>query len=181
MTAKKKMTRKRAPAKDKDKYPSLGRPSLYKREYAQMLVEHFDVQPGEWSTITLRDGSEKSVWRANTLPTLAGFCRKLLITQKTLHNWANEIDDSGNPKRPDFLHALRVIKEFQEDIFTTNGLSGAYAGPFAALAAKNILDWREKSTSEISGPDGGPIQQNTKMDLTPEAAAAISKSLEDKF
>ena len=175
------MTRKKAPAKDKLKYPALGRPSAYKPEYAQMLVEHFDVPAGECIDVPQRGGSMKSVWRANSLPTLAGFCRKLLVTRKTLHNWANETKEDGTPTRPEFLHALQAIKEFQEDIFTTNGLSGAYNGPFAALAAKNILDWRDKSSSEISGPDGAPIQQHTQLDLTPEAAAAISKSLEGKF
>src|SRR5690554_853897 len=102
-TPKKAMTRKRAPAKDKHKYPALGRPSLYKREYADMLIDHFDVEPGEWKEITLRDGSTKSVWRANPLPTLAGFCRKLLICRKTLYNWAYETDEQGNPKNPEFL------------------------------------------------------------------------------
>ncbi|MEA1079507.1 hypothetical protein [Marinobacter qingdaonensis] len=176
-----KTAQKKGSTKAKDKYPGLGRPSRYKPEYAQQLIEHFDVPPGEYLDVPQRDGSIKSVWRANPLPTLAGFCRKLLICRKTLHNWAHEVDESGAPVRPEFLHALNAVKEMQEDVFTTNGLSGAYNGPFAALAAKNILDWRDKSSSEISGPDGAPIQQQTTLDLTPEAAAAISKSLEEQF
>ncbi|SET79541.1 DNA-packaging protein gp3 [Marinobacter segnicrescens] len=177
--ATRKTAAKKKPAQKKTN--PVGRPTKYEPRFAQMLIDHFDVEPGFYSDVQQRDGTTKKVYKANVFPTIAGFCRKIGITKKTLHNWAHETKEDGSLLRPEFLHAYEMAKETQEEMLTTNGLMGSYQGNFAALVAKNLLDWRDKSSSEISGPGGTPIQQSTKLDLSPEAAAAISKSLEDKF
>jgi hypothetical protein len=176
-------TNLRSPAKPRAKAPTKrGRPTKFEPRFTAMLLDHFDVEPGFQQDVLQRDGTTRSVFTANIFPTISGFCRKIGITKKTLHNWAHQMSEGGKtPAHPDFLHAYEMAKETQEEMLTTNGLMGGYQGNFAALVAKNLLDWRDKSSSEISGPEGAPIQQETKISLTPEAAAAISKSLEDRF
>lgn len=172
--AKRKPAQKKSPAK-------MGRPTKFEPKFTQMLIDYFDKEPGRTEYVDTKDGGKKALYIAEDLPTLAGFCSKIRVTRKTLLAWAHEEDEAGNLKNPDFLYAYELAKEYQEHILTTNTLRGSYQQNFAALVAKNYLDWKDKSSSEISGPGGTPIQQSTQLDLSPEAAAAISKSLEDKF
>ena len=105
----------------------MGRPTKYRKEYCDQIVEFFDVDDTEII------GDEE---RAARLPTFAGFARKLLVPRTRLHEWAK--------KHPEFQDAMNICKTIQEDIMVNNGIRGFFSSGFAQLAMKNMNTWRDK-------------------------------------
>lgn len=120
----------------------LGRPSSYRPEYAQQMVDYFD-QPA-WD-VTNPDGSVTEGF----FPTLAGFCCEINVTKVTLRGWANAKDMDGTPLWPEFLSAFEHCKERQEQVFSQGYMRGKYFNPMiGTLIAKNLMDWRDKQEIE---------------------------------
>lgn len=140
----------------------MARPTKYDPTFCKQIVEFFAREP--WTeherTITRRDGStvEETYRLPAELPTLATFACEIGVHRDTLNEWERQ--------HPEFSDAVKRAKEHQERILVSNGLCGLYAGPFGIFTAKNVLGWRDKSSQEISGPDGEPFQmiQRTIVD-----------------
>lgn len=113
----------------------LGRPSKYKKRYAQELIDYFNVD----ATVIV-DGKEKAV----RFPTLERFSIKIGVFVDTLADWANAKYADGTPKYPDFLRAYMFAKAMQKDILVANGMSGLYASNFATFVAVNFTDMADK-------------------------------------
>jgi hypothetical protein len=126
----------------------VARPTKYKEEYCDMILEYFDIDSGYDVEVENSKGVMQSVRHASNLPTLAGFARKIKVHRDTIHHWANEQNENGELIRPDFSDALKLAKECQEDILVQNGLKGGYNATFAIFAAKNIIGWRD--TKEVT-------------------------------
>lgn len=135
-----------------------GRPSSYKPEFVAMLDEFFDISAGEDIMAQNKKGEPVVVRKAAALPTLAAFACKIGVHRETLREWADAADENGVARYPEFSAAYKRAREHQERILTENGLLGAYQPAFAIFTAKNVLGWRDKTETEISGPDGGPIE-----------------------
>lgn len=129
----------------------MGRPSRYKPEYAKMLVEFYSVRAYE----ILVDKDGKVTEKANDMPFLVDFAKKIGTGTTTLHGWANKKDKNGNHVHPEFKDALKGFQEHRERILVTNGLKGLYNPSFAIFTAKNILGWRDKL--EHSGDENNPV------------------------
>lgn len=126
------------PRKDPKDYLKRGRPSSYRPEYAQMLIEYFS-RPA-WD-ITRPDGTVEEGY----FPTLAGFCWEIGVTKITVRQWAEAKDLDDTPLYPEFASAYNQVKERQEQIFSVGYMRGKYFNPaIGALIAKNIMDWRDK-------------------------------------
>lgn len=123
------------------KAKKFGRPTKYKRNFPQKLIEFFDIEPftTRKETFYYKNGDykEKDVDVANTLPTIEGFCRTLKITKPTFHDWVS--------KYKDFSYAYKRAKEIQQEIWITNSIKGLYSQPFAIFAGKNMFGWKDKS------------------------------------
>jgi len=137
-----------------------GRPTKYKREYCQQLIEYFNIQPyyERKETITnLKTKQKYYKYRtvANDLPSLVGFACKLGVTRDTLNEWANAVNKDNKLKHKDFSDAIKKAKEYQEYIWQTNSLKGLYNTAFTIFAGKNIFNWKEKS--EITGKGDTPL------------------------
>lgn len=118
----------------------VGRPTDYRDEYVQMMLDYFNPEaPGA------------------IMPLLSGFAWKIGVTRSTLHLWATAKDDAGNLKHPEFSDAYAKCRDAQEVVLATGGLTGAFNASFAGLTAKNILGWRDKQDLEHSGPGGTPM------------------------
>lgn len=109
-----------------------GRPTKYKPEYCQDLIDFFNVEPYR----ELSDQNGKEYLMPGRFPTLAGWCGKKLISRQTLHEWVSV--------HPEFSDAYKVAKELQEDLLIRGGIAGAYATAFAVFTAKNAIGWRDK-------------------------------------
>jgi len=85
-------------------------------------------------------------------------CIQLGISTRTFYNWCN--------KYPDFKEAYAQGKEYSKAWWLKLGRAGA-AGKVNIQSAtwifnmKNKFKWTDKT--EVSGPDGGPIETESKV------------------
>lgn len=138
---------KRTPAKAKAQ--PVGRPSLYRDEYCQRLVEFFSIGLTRTEIIKAEEG-EQLIEKANLFPTLTRFAATLGVTRQTLWEWANEKNEDGTLKHPQFFDAYARARDLQESLLIEGGMSGTYQHSFAQLAAKNLIGWRDKTDIEAS-------------------------------
>lgn len=152
----------------------VGRPSKYKEEYCDMLIEHMA--------------------RGNPLET---FAAKVHVEIKTLDNWMNQYDEFllakrlGEPKRlawwirlgmalvvddPSCQLELLGVQPFLKKQTTThlrNGMTettNEFHVPRGSVGAYTYimtnmfrhLGWRNDYRHEVTGKDGGPIQHESK-------------------
>jgi len=138
------------------KHPG-GRPTLYKPEFCQELINFFDVEPyteKEIKHFKKNDISWSELKRIpNKLPTIRNFAKKINVQFKTVYNWLN----TDSPTfQPEFLHAFNLAKLLRKDFLIENGLQGLHNPNYAIFVAKNLTDMR----------DVKEIDQRTQAELT---------------
>lgn len=142
-----------------------GRPTRYKPELIDELLEFFDVELSEEKEITFsrKDGSTVTKFEvvATDLPTLAGFCRHLGIARDTLTEWQN--------KHPEFSSAVRKCKEIQEEHVVINALQNRTNPVFSIFFAKNNLGYKDKQE----------VDQTLIADVTSNGETLATKSAVD--
>jgi transposase len=135
-----------------------GRPTLFKEEYANQLIEYFDIEPFERRPLLDKEGNEKgSEIVPAKFPTLARFAVSIGVTRDTLYEWATAKNEDGELKHPDFSYAYKKAKEYQEAILVEGAMANAFHANFSIFTAKNVLGWRDKMEQEITGADGAPL------------------------
>lgn len=133
-------------SKKKAEPKKVGRPSDYKSEYCQRLIEFFDKPPYEEKTKTIatKSGPVEINYEAPTdFPTISSFAISIGVSRDTLYEWTK--------KHQEFSDTFKRAKDFQERYLTINGLKGLIQGNFGIFTAKNVIDWRDKSEIESSG------------------------------
>jgi hypothetical protein len=126
-------------------YKKPGQPTKYKPEYAQMMLDYFDIQPYEVN----EDGKLKG----NRMPTLERFAIQIDVDPNCLYTWANAKDENNELLYPEFFSTYNKCKAMQKDILVTNGLLGNYVSNFAIFVATNFTDMASKS--EVDNTSGG--------------------------
>ena len=116
----------------------------YRPEYAEKLVDFFDVSPFSVTEVMKKDGSVSLLETAAELPTFASFAKKIGVTTAQLKQW--EI------QHPAFALAAQKARDLQGNILIQNSLRGNYSSSFAVFTAKNLLGWREQKDESPSGP-----------------------------
>jgi len=142
----------------------IGRPSVYKPEYAQELIDYFNKPAYTEKTIVFPNGVEKTERLSNLFPTLTRFAANKGVTRETLHHWANEKDDNDRLIRPDFSDAYKIARQLQESVLVEGATAGVYNANFSIFTAKNVLGWRDKTEQEITGAAGGPLLMQVATD-----------------
>ena len=163
------MTEKKVKPKVKEKPEGykFGRPTKYKPEFCQQMIDYFSISPYEES----KDNQGKSVFKPNKFPTLERFAAShLKVTTVTLHNWATEKDSEGEPVRADFFEVYNMCRAMQSANLQEGAMSGAYQASFAGKAATNILNWRDKQEVDVKADIKTDIKQ-IQSDMTAEEAA----------
>ena len=135
----------------------VGRPTSYKYEYVDQLIEFFDTSVYTIKTTYDKEGNEKVEKVLNPFPTLARFATKLGVTRETLHDWATLKDANGELRYPEFAYAYKRAKDYQEALLVEGAIGGMYQANFSIFTAKNVLGWRDKTEQEITGKDGEPL------------------------
>ena len=120
------------------KHPG-GRPTKYKPEYCDEIVEFFSTPPYREVEITHRnkDGSTYTTYedKPNDLPFLSQFARHIDVNTDTLLEWRD--------KHPEFSVAYKKAKDLQKEFLATNAVRGLTNTTFSIFTAKNITDWRD--------------------------------------
>ena len=127
-----------------------GRPSKYKPEFCESLVEFFSVEPFTEREIEHFKGGKKS-WTdikrfANRLPTLRRWAKSVDVGISTVYRW---VDKDSDVFQAEFRDAFNEAKELRKWFLIENGLQGLYNSYFAVFVAKNITDMRD--THEVKG------------------------------
>lgn len=125
----------------------VGRPTKYKEEYCDMLIEHFNITPQilKKKTEYYQNGNIKSESEypvANELPTFQSFANKIDVNMDTLEEWKS--------KYKEFSEAYTRAKELQEHIWLVNGMSNLYNSQFAQFFGKNCLGYKDKQEIETT-------------------------------
>jgi len=110
------LTRKFRMSEEKSSKPE-GRPSKYKPEYCQQLIEFFTVT-GD----------------APDCPMFIDFAMKIDVCDDTLTNWKNEY--------PEFFAAYRRARKLQESTIARNALKNKYNASFSQFMLTCNHDWR---------------------------------------
>ena len=147
-----------------------GRPTKYRAEYCDHLVQFFSGPRHEMiekAHISGKNDYEKTEFMrvACELPTFAKFARSIGVNGDTIVEWASARHSKEHPtpslrgklKHPDFSAAYNEAKELQREFLVDNGLAGLYPPASFIFTAKNIADMRDKQ--EIDHTSGGePIK-----------------------
>jgi len=111
----------------------MGRPTKYKPEYCQKIIDYFTVEPLDKQNNPIPP------------PYIEEFCLSIGINKSTLHEWVGKYED--------FSNAYSVAKAKQKQLMITNSLLGRYNASFAWRAMMNMHNWRERQD----------IDQNIKL------------------
>jgi hypothetical protein len=139
------------------KHPG-GRPTKYRKEYCQKLVEFFSIEPTKevTKTITTAKGTviEEPVERAARLPTFERFAVNIGACVDTLIEWTK--------KHKEFSEAYTYAKALQKDILVTNGLLGLYDAGYAKFVSINCTDMRDRQerAHEFEVPENVTVSIN---------------------
>jgi hypothetical protein len=120
-----------------------GRPSVYKDDIPQRMLEYFDIEATKTVIEKMFDkngklSGEKEREVANTLPTIEGFCRLIGVSKETLHRW---LDDE---EKEELRDAYKKSKSIQEAIWLECSLKGLYHPLFTIFMGKNVFGWSDK-------------------------------------
>lgn len=131
----------------------MARPTEYKEEYCQKVQEYLDECQDEEVQV-VKQSSDKYEMYENKLkvklPTLKGFAMFIDVNESTLYEW--------DKKYPEFSKSLDRIRTEQHNRLINNGLSGDYNPTIAKLILSSNHGMSEKTVSEITGKDGGPVE-----------------------
>ncbi len=136
-------------ANKRDPRPGEGRPSKYKPEYCDMIIQYFDKPPQQvvYKETYYSDGTLKSrepIVLGAQLPTYQGFAHSIGVDAATLRRWGS--DES----KPEFCAAYARARELQEHILVVNAIGGQYNSQFAQFYAKNNLGYKDKTEQEVT-------------------------------
>lgn len=135
----------------------VGRPTDYKPEYCQAIIDYFSVKPYELTEKEIiKDGHSAviQVNEASDFPSFAGFAAKMGVCRDTIQEWCD--------KHPEFSVAHKKAKVLQESWMTTNGMKSLINTPFAIFTAKNVLGWRDQKEVKAT------VGQTVKQESSPE-------------
>lgn len=126
----------------------MGRPSTYKPEYVQALLQYFDKPPVREIPETWYnpDGSvkrESMKLVANPPAHIGGFARSLGVSKMAVYDWAR--------KYPDFGYAMLHARDMRRAMIIDNALMGLYNPLFAKLAAANLFGWHDRQDVNHTG------------------------------
>lgn len=153
-----------------------GRPSKYKEDFPQKLLEFFENYLTEPNTREVieeivkyhKDGTEKETIKKykvipKGVPTLFGFARSIGVEYHTVLRWQKEKEgpapkegeEDKRPLRyPEFSSAYKLAEHFQTEYLIRVGIGGTAPSAFAIFTAKNMIGWRDKNEFGFTDPNG---------------------------
>jgi hypothetical protein len=94
----------------------------------------------------------------DVVPTIIGLAYFLEVATNTVYNWANE-------DKPEFLSVFTRVEQLQHNKLISGGLLGDY-NPAITKMMLTKHGYSDKTVSEVSGPNGGPVQNAVTFNFT---------------
>lgn len=123
-----------------------GRPSVYRQEIAQEMIDFFSGPLFEEFTEEVASGGrvvEIKRSRPCNMPTFEEFAWKIGHNVVTLRRWAQD------ETRPEFCTAYALCKQKQKVFLNYHGLTGGYNPGFAKFVAINCTDQKDRVIHEV--------------------------------
>jgi len=123
----------------------MARPTKYRKEYCEKIIEFFDREPWENKVeTTVRNGQliKTTIKEPCRFPTFERFAFEIGVHRDTLRDWCEV--------HPEFLSAYKKAKDLQKEVLIQNGMAGLYDKTFAIFTAKNVTDMRDKVQTEVT-------------------------------
>lgn len=139
-----------------------GRPTKYKPEYCQMMLDFFDIEVMKRVEIEVKPNIKDVRYVPNTFPTITRFASKIGVTRDTLYEWASKKDEKGNLVNAEFSDTLTRCQDLQETLMVEGGLSGAYDSKVLIFLAPNLT--RLKNKVEVSSEVNLSAATTEKLD-----------------
>ncbi len=95
-------------------YPGNGRPTNYRPEYCQSIIEYF-AAPESWEINTDAKGSAKAVPKSK-IPTIERWCYSIGVHSRTLDDW--------QARYPEFRDAYQTARGLQQAFVIELGAAG---------------------------------------------------------
>lgn len=127
-----------------------GRPSKYKKEYCQLMINWFSrdlTREVEVEKIEYGKAVKINEIQPNYPPMFGAFAREIGVSHATLIDWTK--------KNKEFLEAYNECKQIQRDHIVMGCLMGIYNANFGRFTMKNISEWRDKIETHIDNGKGG--------------------------
>lgn len=113
-----------------------GRPTLYRPEYCQQLVDFFSVEPYRFNENSKKLEATKTPW-------FIEFALKIGVTTETLHEWTL--------RHPEFSYAYKKANALQARHIAENAKLGHFEQPMSIFMLKNLCGWRDVQELKHSG------------------------------
>ena len=141
-----------------------GRPTKYRREYCQQLIDYF------LDTTVLHKvvddpsgrGGTSTHYEVERVPSLFGFAAMIGVNRDTLYEWANaKYPDghkwAGKKKHPEFSGALSYAQAMEAAIMFEYGATGRLSNALVGLYWTNHLDFKDSKHLDMTS-DGERLQ-----------------------
>lgn len=127
--------------------PTRGRPTKFKVEYCQQIIDYFSNND---AYEVLEHESDETRRKAflNRPITMMGFAQSIGVDYTTVYRWANDKDENGRLENPDFCNAFRAAMTMQEKMIIEGGMAGVYNPAISTMMLKNHHGYRDVQVNE---------------------------------
>ncbi len=130
----------------------IGRPTVYKPFFCQLLIAFFDIEPyTDINIIHYHADGKTPKWidkkrMPNKLPSLVDFAKSISVGVTTVYQW---VDKECATFKEDFAEAHATANHYVKNHLIQNGLQGLYNPLFTKFVCINVTDMRDKKEVEI--------------------------------
>lgn len=121
-----------------------GAQTHYRREFAAMMDQFFDLQPFTQSASISADGRMTVQLVPTTFPTFERFAVGIGVNPSTLRKWEKALKPDGSPRHPEFVVARARAKSMQVALLLENGLLGLYDGAATMSTLRKLAGWTDQ-------------------------------------
>ena len=120
-----------------------GRPTTYREEYCEKIIQHFE------KAIAERDNDN------SRFPTFEAFAHSIDVHTDTLQEWR-----SVHPK---FSVAYKRAKQLQQTYWIEGSMESKFNPAFTIFAGKNLFGWRDKHDVDVGGKKDKPLKWQVEI------------------